>query len=158
MKCPKCGYFSPDYLDNCKKCGKDLLPEKSKLGLTSPKISNRSNLNLKSRLTTSTHPFFEEKAEKSEAGVNQSSPGKVEIPAFNSNLKDINFEELQDDWEEPSLRSPVSPNQTEEFEFPEELTKSPPPLVLLSGEEEELLRERKDEIESGNKEESNKNC
>jgi hypothetical protein len=154
MKCPKCGYFSPDYLDNCKKCGKDLLPEKAKLGLVPPKISNRSNLNLKSRLTTSTHPFFAEEAQKSEAGANQPSPEKVEPPAFNSNLRDINFEELQDDWEEPSLRSPISPNQTEEFEFPEELTKSPPQLIALSGEEEELFREGKDEVESINKEES----
>lgn len=25
MKCPKCGYVSFNYLDNCKKCGRDLL-------------------------------------------------------------------------------------------------------------------------------------
>ena len=35
MKCPKCGYFGPDYLDTCKKCGKDLVAEKQKLGLSS---------------------------------------------------------------------------------------------------------------------------
>ncbi len=33
MKCPKCGFFVPDRLDTCKKCGKDLAAEKSKLGL-----------------------------------------------------------------------------------------------------------------------------
>ena len=40
MKCPKCGYFGSDYLDTCKKCGKDLLEEKAKLGLRSIKLRN----------------------------------------------------------------------------------------------------------------------
>lgn len=35
MKCPKCGYNSFDYLDNCKKCGKDLLEFKQRYGLKS---------------------------------------------------------------------------------------------------------------------------
>lgn len=35
MKCPKCGFFGPDYSDTCKKCGKDLKEERGKLGLTS---------------------------------------------------------------------------------------------------------------------------
>lgn len=30
MKCPKCGYVSFNYLDECKKCGKDLEPFKTK--------------------------------------------------------------------------------------------------------------------------------
>lgn len=34
MKCPKCGYFGPDSLNTCKKCGKDLSAEKAKLGLS----------------------------------------------------------------------------------------------------------------------------
>lgn len=33
MKCPKCGFFGPDHLDTCKKCGKDLTAEKARLGL-----------------------------------------------------------------------------------------------------------------------------
>jgi hypothetical protein len=28
MRCPKCGYHSFDYLDNCKKCGVDLTEQK----------------------------------------------------------------------------------------------------------------------------------
>lgn len=35
MKCPKCGYFGPDSLNTCKKCGKELFAEKAKLGLSS---------------------------------------------------------------------------------------------------------------------------
>ncbi|GAB4178390.1 MAG: hypothetical protein Tsb0017_16510 [Geothermobacteraceae bacterium] len=35
MKCPKCGYTSFDFLDNCKKCGQDLGGHKSKFGLRS---------------------------------------------------------------------------------------------------------------------------
>jgi hypothetical protein len=37
MKCPKCGYFGPDSLNTCKKCGKELFAEKAKLGLSSSK-------------------------------------------------------------------------------------------------------------------------
>jgi len=33
MKCPKCGYHSFDYLENCKKCGIDLAAHKSKYNL-----------------------------------------------------------------------------------------------------------------------------
>jgi hypothetical protein len=33
MKCPKCGFNSFEYLDNCKKCGNDLMGFKASLGL-----------------------------------------------------------------------------------------------------------------------------
>ncbi|ORJ61273.1 RDD family protein [Geothermobacter hydrogeniphilus] len=35
MKCPKCGFTSFDFLDNCKKCGQDLQSHKQKFGLRS---------------------------------------------------------------------------------------------------------------------------
>jgi len=35
MKCPKCGFTSFDFLENCKKCGGDLQDHKSKFGLRS---------------------------------------------------------------------------------------------------------------------------
>lgn len=35
MKCPKCGYTSFDYLESCKKCGKDLAEFKQRFGITS---------------------------------------------------------------------------------------------------------------------------
>ncbi|PLX98237.1 MAG: hypothetical protein C0623_13010 [Desulfuromonas sp.] len=35
MKCPKCGYTSFDYLDECKKCGKDLMEHKEKHNIRS---------------------------------------------------------------------------------------------------------------------------
>ncbi len=35
MKCPKCGYTSFDYLDECKKCGKDLVEHKEKYKIRS---------------------------------------------------------------------------------------------------------------------------
>ncbi|TYO98104.1 putative RDD family membrane protein YckC [Geothermobacter ehrlichii] len=35
MKCPKCGYTSFDFLENCKKCGQDLQEHKAKYGLRS---------------------------------------------------------------------------------------------------------------------------
>ena len=33
MKCPKCGYVSYDYLDACRKCGRDLIHFKQEIGL-----------------------------------------------------------------------------------------------------------------------------
>ncbi len=35
MRCPKCGFNSFDYLDNCKKCGKDLVEFKERYGIKS---------------------------------------------------------------------------------------------------------------------------
>jgi len=35
MKCPKCGYTSFDYLDECKKCGKELNEHKEKHSIRS---------------------------------------------------------------------------------------------------------------------------
>ena len=35
MRCPKCGFNSFDYLDNCKKCGKDLVEFKERFGIKS---------------------------------------------------------------------------------------------------------------------------
>ncbi len=35
MRCPKCGFNSFDYLDSCKKCGKDLSEFKERYGITS---------------------------------------------------------------------------------------------------------------------------
>jgi hypothetical protein len=35
MKCPKCNYTSFDYLDSCKKCGKDLLEHREKHNIRS---------------------------------------------------------------------------------------------------------------------------
>lgn len=34
MKCPKCGYASFEYLDTCRKCGRDLTQFKTDMGLT----------------------------------------------------------------------------------------------------------------------------
>ena len=34
MKCPKCGYVSFEYLDTCRKCGRDLTQFKSDMGIT----------------------------------------------------------------------------------------------------------------------------
>ena len=33
MKCPKCGFISFDYLDQCKQCGKDWGPKKALPGV-----------------------------------------------------------------------------------------------------------------------------
>jgi len=35
VKCPKCNYTSFDYLDNCKKCGKDLSEHREKHAIRS---------------------------------------------------------------------------------------------------------------------------
>ncbi|MBI2877693.1 MAG: hypothetical protein HYY20_12510 [Candidatus Tectomicrobia bacterium] len=42
MKCPKCGYVSFNYLDTCKKCGRDLTAFKAEYGLWGVKPGNLS--------------------------------------------------------------------------------------------------------------------
>ena len=43
MRCPKCGYTSFDHLDNCKKCGKDLLEFKERYGIRSVLFPGQMN-------------------------------------------------------------------------------------------------------------------
>ncbi len=42
MKCPKCGYTSFDYLDECKKCGKDLRDVRSLLQIIAVSPDDRA--------------------------------------------------------------------------------------------------------------------
>ena len=43
MRCPKCGYTSFDHLDNCKKCGKDLIEFKERYGIRSVLFPGQMN-------------------------------------------------------------------------------------------------------------------
>jgi len=51
MKCPKCGFVSFDYLDKCKKCGRDLRTHKQKIGVVAeaPKVSSDSGMRAEQR-------------------------------------------------------------------------------------------------------------
>ena len=49
MKCPKCGFTSFDYLDNCKRCGKELFEIKKNLNILSvvPRTGSRNQFQTK---------------------------------------------------------------------------------------------------------------
>lgn len=49
MKCPKCGFTSFDYLDNCKRCGKELFEIKKNLNILSvvPRTGSRDEFQTK---------------------------------------------------------------------------------------------------------------
>ncbi|NOY44808.1 MAG: hypothetical protein GXP50_05075 [Deltaproteobacteria bacterium] len=44
MKCPKCGYISFDYLDECRRCGTDLRDARALLGLIVVRPEDRVRL------------------------------------------------------------------------------------------------------------------
>ena len=122
MKCPKCGYFGPDSLNTCKKCGKELFTEKAKLGLNS--LITRS---FKPRPIPQKQP---------------APPGlipKVPISAYPLQEKTSPLF-TNEPPQALTVSPPVEPTRDlEEFEFPDGLTKTPPPLSALPSDEELFL-------------------
>ena len=81
MRCPKCGYFSFDYLTECGKCGVGLSDVKEKLGL----------LGIKPNV-----PFLLRSLLKDGGGAAEAADdwgGPVPAPAVESNLAEIEFGE-----------------------------------------------------------------
>ncbi len=70
MKCPKCGYHSFDYLQNCKKCDQDLTEHKARFGLHS--LLFREVPNHSSETTLAAPPVGERDAEQEEDGAESS--------------------------------------------------------------------------------------
>ena len=178
MKCPKCGYFGPDSLNSCKKCGKDLLAEKTKLGLSSSKTrifkirpipqKEPAPPGLIPEVPISAGPF----QEKTSPLFTNELPELLIAPQFvNPKNKEQDFSigpfeakfeeqkkglggELKTGFSfekkhgetlpaatlgEDTQEIKMSPNDVEDFEFPENLTKTPPPLSALSSNEELFL-------------------
>jgi len=178
MKCPKCGYFGPDYLNVCKKCGKELFAEKAKLGLSSSRIPGfkprpiprkqsvprppSSDVPVSAEpLQEKTSPLFS--SDPPELLVAPFSEGStIQKQDFSTKSSEVKFEGekkkpgealktafLFETKHEEILPLPtlgkdtqnmnLSPNDAEDFEFPEDLAKNQPPLSVLSSEEELFL-------------------
>jgi len=178
MKCPKCGYFGPDSLDTCKKCGKELFAEKAKFGLSSLKTRSFKPRPIPQkepappRLITealiSAYPL----QEKTSPLFTNEPPEQLIVPPpvkpkikkqdFSTEPFEVKFEEQEKtlggelktttSFEtkhgdtlplatrgEDSQNIKLPTNDVEDFEFPEDLTKIPPPLSALSSNEELFL-------------------
>jgi hypothetical protein len=184
MKCPKCGYFGPDSLNTCKKCGKELFVEKAKLGLSSSKIRSFKPRPIPQKqpappsiipeipisaypLQEKTSPLFmneppdplivpppvepknkkqdfpiepfEMKFEEQEKGLG----GELKT-AFSLETKHgdaLPLATLGEDTQDITM----SPRDMEDFEFPKDLTKAPPPLSALSSNEELFLPDEQEQ-------------
>ncbi|HMB16257.1 MAG TPA: RDD family protein [Pelovirga sp.] len=138
MKCPKCGYNSFDYLDSCKKCGKDLVEFKQRFGIKSVLFPGAAAV-----VATA---LDEEGAEASElaaatalSAADISAAAKVAEPADDgssgddfgfdfmgesSEEEDLSFDELfeeapQEDDMEESLDAPKTPPEAKAAEVDE---------------------------------------
>ncbi|MBW1679570.1 MAG: hypothetical protein JRJ08_05440, partial [Deltaproteobacteria bacterium] len=117
MKCPKCGFFGPDHLDTCKKCGKDLSIEQGKLGLTSFRVRS-----FRSRQPQKKEPPPLPKIYDDEAGTGsqrQGSPDKIQTrteatrPQMVSSPGEPATEEVKKDFDIPQQLVNLKPDQQE---------------------------------------------
>jgi hypothetical protein len=184
MKCPKCGYFGPDSLNTCKKCGKDLLAEKAKLGLSSSKIRSFKPRPIPQKepappglipegpisaypLQEKTSPLFTNEPPELLI-VPPSVKPKIEKQDFSTEPFEVKFEEQEKGLGgelktafssetkhgetlplatlgEDTQDIKMSPRDVGGFEFPEDLTKTPPPLSALSLNEELFLPDEQEQ-------------
>lgn len=178
MKCPKCGYFGPDSLNTCKKCGKDLFAEKAKLGLSSSKTRSFKPRQIPQKepapprlipevpisadpLQEKNFPLFTNEPPELLI-VPPSVKPKIKQQDFSTESFEMKFEEQEKglggelkkafSFEtkqgdtlplatlgEDTRDIKMSPSDVEDFGFPEDLTKTPPPLTALFSNEELFL-------------------
>jgi hypothetical protein len=101
MKCPKCGFTSFDYLDECKKCGVDISDVRSELGIIAVSPDERA-------ASSPTGMMVDDSV-----GV-----GDVEAPADTEGLGGATFlgEDLSEDTFEDTFDSMVEPTGFDEGE------------------------------------------
>jgi len=141
MKCPKCGYNSFDYLDSCKKCGKDLVEFKQRFGIKSVLFPGATAV-VATDLAEDGEEALELAAATALGAADASAAAKVSEPADDdssgddfgfdfmgesSEEEDLSFDELfeeapQEDDMEESLDAPKSqagpdPAEVEESDF-----------------------------------------
>ncbi len=117
MKCPKCGFTSFDHLDNCKKCGNDLLNFKARHGVRSLLLAG---------LTGLTGPGVDEAA----VGEGEENSGR--------NATDFGFDWPAEETVEDPVTTAPAPTQPlptgEKQDFP--AAPAPDELVLAENSEE----------------------
>ena len=136
MKCPKCGYFGPDSLNICKKCGKELFAEKAKLGLSSLQMRSFKPRPVPQKPPTPPSII-------SEVPISAFPLQEKTAPLFTNEPPDLLIvppsvkPKIQMEEETQDIK--MSSCDVEDFEFPEDITKTPPPLSALSSNEELFL-------------------
>ncbi len=138
MKCPKCGYNSFDYLDSCKKCGKDLVEFKQRYGIKSVLFPGATAA-VATDLAQDSDEASELAAATALGAADVSAAAKVTEPADDSasgddfgfdfmgessEEEDLSFDELfeeapQEDDMEESLDAPKTATGTEAAEAQE---------------------------------------
>lgn len=122
MKCPKCGFNSFEFLDNCKKCGSDLVHFKKNHGIdpivyTAPVATEPTlrtpvdNFSTPPLSATSSSPTPQPLPEK-EIGTWSSSPAEEAATREDEGFAGFEFDFLTDDGKQPE--------EPESFEFAEE--------------------------------------
>lgn len=138
MKCPKCGYNSFDYLDSCKKCGKDLVEFKQRFGIKSVLFPGATAV-VATDLAQDSDEASELAAATALGAADVSAAAKITEPADDSAAgddfgfdfmgesseeEDLSFDELfdeapQEDDMEESLDAPKKETATKAAETPE---------------------------------------
>ncbi|MCA1747497.1 MAG: hypothetical protein LC655_07350, partial [Bacteroidales bacterium] len=138
MKCPKCGYNSFDYLDSCKKCGKDLVEFKQRFGIKSVLFPGATAV-VATDLAEDGDEASELAAATALGAADVSAAAKFPEPADDSSSgddfgfdfmgesseeEDLSFDELfeeapQEDDMEESLDAPKTPTAAETAEAEE---------------------------------------
>lgn len=94
MKCPKCNFISFDYLDSCKKCGRDLTEDKAKLGIRSIKKKAPEPVAILDSMEETSGPLVED-TQEIPGDEDELSLDAVEEEAFS--LDESSFDEVDSD-------------------------------------------------------------
>jgi len=149
MKCPNCGYVSFNYLDQCKKCGKDLTSFKQKKGIWGIKPGALSLYLASSELLSpDSSPFLA--TEESSSPLASTMMEGTEESALPSSPEGVELDHPLELAEKEPIIQPIedsAPNHADEE--PTEMTEEPLIILDREGGEEELLSldDNSDELE-----------
>lgn len=130
MKCPKCGYNSFEYLDNCKKCNIDLTEHKARFGIKSVLLAEalQDDLSAESLAATAAEPLvavpgladLDEEFELPETAEGEDFG--FDFMGDDNEEEDLAFDELfedvpADEKTEESLPSPDEPKARVDADF-----------------------------------------
>jgi len=150
MKCPKCGFTSFDFLENCKKCGVELQDHKSRFGLRSLIFPGLSS----SAPATGSAPPPTEQAAETSTGADSADFGfdfmndeadEQQAPAAKDGSDDFDF--MSDE------SSDLAADEDEGFDFPDDEPDSDDLKANLAADENEafaLSDDDTEELEVGN--------
>ena len=134
MKCPKCGYTSFEYLDTCRKCGRDLTQFKTDMGVTTftPGVIN---------VLKYVEGMEETVEEAEESAVATATAEETEETGVAVSVE----EAISEASEEPSAKVETQEKGEIEISLPEDITE--PKLDVAEVSPQPMAEEKKGEIE-----------